>query len=458
MKQKLSILWIIFCIFLVYFIKNIFFHVDYFYGNISFDETSLVDIALEQSYKNIVVYSSKKYYPDIKNNILEKYPETKVTYFEEKKNIFLWETLHLYIDTTKEKVDKTFWEFFTYIHTDNPAQLQQKIECRGCFEMFTQKHNNIIYYSYFEPNNSIKISEYFSQNDRFFHDFTQVNSHNSLKDTESVSWIFFWDFHFAQRWYGEMVRREKATPEWLLQTLSQAHLSMFDIVSGNFESSIYKDQNDCQYSQKQNIIKTHEKYIQYFKNIGISHVSLANNHSYDCGDIWFQATKKYLEENQIVYFWEWRGNESNILLQEIKGQKIAFIWLNDTTYPVNWESKYKKIAELEQQNYFIIINIHWGNEYKIKNNVRQKLLAEKFIEHWADLIIGHHPHVVQNYEIIDNVPVFYSLWNFMFDQPMEETLKGMGVLFLLEKDILKVKPIYFYRDQKFMKIQYFSNQ
>jgi hypothetical protein len=46
----------------------------------------------------------------------------------------------------------------------------------------------------------------------------------------------------------------------------------------------------------------------------------------------------------------------------------------------------------------------------------------------------------------------------MFDQPMEETLKGMGVLFLLEKDILKVKPIYFYRDQKFMKIQYFSNQ
>jgi poly-gamma-glutamate capsule biosynthesis protein CapA/YwtB (metallophosphatase superfamily) len=47
---------------------------------------------------------------------------------------------------------------------------------------------------------------------------------------------------------------------------------------------------------------------------------------------------------------------------------------------VNWESKYKKIAELEQQNYFIIINIHWGSEYKIKNNARQKLLAEKFIE------------------------------------------------------------------------------
>ena len=359
----------------------------------------------------------------------------------------------LYIQ--KRLADKYWKKYFSFIN-------------RTSVDTLLSKNTN-------NENTSHIFWEYISQKPQ--NNFNVLDDYISLElDEKLASWglvtgMFFWDFNFADRWYAEIVRREKATPQELLDVFAKEEkpelfwnkyihtkLSSFDFVSANLETSVYKDVNDCQYSQKNIILKSHEKYLKYFKNIWISHVSLANNHSYDCGEIWFEATKKYLNENNIKYFWDGRKKESNILLQEINGQKIAFVWFNDTSYQVAWEEKYKIISELQQKNYFIIVNIHWGNEYETQNNSRQKFLARKFIENWADLIIWHHPHVVQNYEIIDGVPVFYSLWNFFFDQPMQETLKWMWVFFVLEANILKVKPIYLYRDSKFMKIQYFSNQ
>ena len=60
--------------------------------------------------------------------------------------------------------------------------------------------------------------------------------------------------------------------------------------------------------------------------------------------------------------------------------------------------------------------VHWGDEYELVHNAKQRDLAEKLIAAGVDLIIGHHPHVVQDIEVIDGVPVLYSLGNFIFDQ------------------------------------------
>lgn len=297
---------------------------------------------------------------------------------------------------------------------------------------------------------SLSIYDYFSHKKEEKHE-------NIIQNQHIVRGMFFGDFNFSDRWYDEMVSRNKATAQWLLEPLKTLNLHQYDFVSANLESSVYKTSQDCQYSEKQNIIKTKEKYLPYFKDIGITHVSLANNHSYDCGNIWFQATKKYLDEQEIKYFWEWRWNETNVLLEEINGKKIAFIWLNDTTYRVDWDKKYEMISQLDQQWYFVIINIHWGSEYKTHNNQRQKSLAQNFINNWADFIIWHHPHVIQNYEVIDGVPVYYSLGNFFFDQPMQPTLKGMWVSFILDNNVIETQPIYFHRDPKFMNITHFSN-
>lgn len=389
-------------------------------------------------------------------------------------------------------------ENFAKIHDQKTLQSMKygnfdnlEVDCASCLYVlkklaenhgkpYFQLHNrtsvdSILKQNTDKDNTSHIFWEYLSEKkDDDFHildDYLSVPLEKSTGTGSSITGIFFWDTNFADRWYHEMVRRKKAAPEELLAIFAQENnpekfwkkslhskLKGFDFVNMNFESSAYENVSECQYSQKQTIIKTQEKYLKYFRDMWITHASLANNHSYDCGNIGFEATKKHMKNNDIFYYGEGRWNESNILKQEINGKKIAFVWLNDTTYPTHWPNKYKLISELQKEWYFVIINVHWGSEYKLKNNARQKKLAKDLIKHGANLIIWHHPHVVQNYEVIDGVPVFYSLWNFHFDQPMEATLKWMWVFFELRENELKVKPIYFIRDNLFMKIQKFENQ
>ena len=74
------------------------------------------------------------------------------------------------------------------------------------------------------------------------------------------------------------------------------------------------------------------------------------------------------------------------------------------------------------------MSVHWGQEYQIKSSVFQQKLARKIIDSGADLIIGHHPHVVQEIEIYNNKLIFYSLGNFVFDQYFsEQTQQGLAV-------------------------------
>ena len=418
--------------------------------------------------------------------------ENVINFFEQQ--VFNSNTLFIASVDFSHHVEENFakiHDYKTVFEMTNGNFENLEVDCASC--LYIQKKLADNYWKkYFSFTNRTSVNTLLSKNtnnentSHIFWEYVSQKPQNNFAvlddyisvglDKNFASWglvtgMFFWDFNFADRWYAEIVRREKATPQELLDIFAKEEkselfwnkyihtkLSSFDFVSANLETSVYNNVNDCQYSQKNIVLKTQDKYLKYFKQIWISHVSLANNHSYDCGEIWFEATKKYLSENNISYFWDGRKKESNILLQEINGQKIAFVWFNDTSYQVDWDNKYKKIRELHDEDYFIIVNIHWGNEYETQNNSRQKFLAEKFVENWADLIIWHHPHVVQNYEIIDWVPVFYSLGNFFFDQPMQETLKWMWVFFVLEWNMLKIKPIYLYRDSKFMKIQYFSNQ
>ncbi len=71
----------------------------------------------------------------------------------------------------------------------------------------------------------------------------------------------------------------------------------------------------------------------------------------------------------------------------------------------------------------MIVNLHWGIEYSPDYTEKQQQIAHRFIDAGARLIIGHHPHVAGKVESYKGIPIFYSLGNFMFDQPFPETLK-----------------------------------
>jgi uncharacterized membrane protein (UPF0127 family) len=105
---------------------------------------------------------------------------------------------------------------------------------------------------------------------------------------------------------------------------------------------------------------------------------------------------------------------------EVRENKIGIATIND-----NLSETIKKTKEKVD---ILIVSFHWGEEYKKIANERQRKLAKIAIDSGADLVIGHHPHVIQDIEKYKDKFIFYSLGNFIFDQNFsKETMIGGGV-------------------------------
>ncbi|MFA5392293.1 MAG: CapA family protein [Candidatus Paceibacterota bacterium] len=165
---------------------------------------------------------------------------------------------------------------------------------------------------------------------------------------------------------------------------------------------------------------------QLLAKLGFNLLSIANNHMADQEYSAIDSTRKYLEENHIFSL----GDYSDCSLK-YSYQKDNFIFLGANLI---YKSKYcvqdliQGIKELKTKdaNLYVIVTPHWGTEYTPYPDDFQKQTAHQLIEAGADLIVGHHPHVVQGIEEYQNKLIFYSLGNFVFDmyfsQPVQQEL------------------------------------
>jgi len=172
------------------------------------------------------------------------------------------------------------------------------------------------------------------------------------------------------------------------------------------------------------------------KNYGFDLLNLANNHTWDHGVAGWESSLRSLHEHGINTIGHPKNMifDSDILETEIKGIKIAFLGINDTNFKVDWEAFKSKIKELDHRNDFVIINIHWGQEYQNSPNLHQRDKAHGIIDSGADLIIGHHPHVIQAVEWYKGRAIYYSLGNFVFDQYFSDAVqKGLAIAITLKK-------------------------
>ncbi len=200
-----------------------------------------------------------------------------------------------------------------------------------------------------------------------------------------------------------------------------------DVVSGNLEGTIIKDHTQTpdfstKFSFSQNTVK-----LLRMNNFNL--VSLANNHTLDYGENGLVETKNFLSQFDIDFSGHpLHVKDTDIVRKNIRGQKIAFAALNFTgPYPKEREA-YELVKKLRLEDNFVIVNIHWGDEYSLRANDNQKNIARNLIDSDADTIIGHHPHVVQEIELYKNKIIFYSLGNFIFDQYFSEyTKEGLAV-------------------------------
>lgn len=155
-----------------------------------------------------------------------------------------------------------------------------------------------------------------------------------------------------------------------------------------------------------------EEFVNILREGSVEAVSLANNHSKDYGGNGFLNTRRVLEEAGVGWAWD-----EYFYVYEKDGIRIAFAAID---YGIFQRSNYivrDKLLKMQKDGEInaAVMLIHEGKEYFPKHLEKQTLYSEYFINRaGADLVIMHHPHVVQGIRILNNRSVFYSLGNFVF--------------------------------------------
>jgi poly-gamma-glutamate capsule biosynthesis protein CapA/YwtB (metallophosphatase superfamily) len=168
---------------------------------------------------------------------------------------------------------------------------------------------------------------------------------------------------------------------------------------------------------------------QMLDDWGFDLLSIANNHSLDCGPGGLGETHFALQSVGITPI------DPGLVpvFREVHGQKLAFLSFDDISSTIDTISAVKSIQSAKQAGAMVVVSIHWGAEYQGGASDRQKSLAAQFAEAGASLIWGHHPHVLQPASWIETSQgktlVLFSLGNALFDQDgMEDTRQSAMVL------------------------------
>lgn len=190
--------------------------------------------------------------------------------------------------------------------------------------------------------------------------------------------------------------------------------------------------------------------VSALKGAGFDVISMANNHVGDWGRLAFVDTLSRIKENEMLY----TGGGNNAIEAETPaiiekyGMKVGFLAFSDVgpTYMEATEDKAglllasnprfdEIIMNASKQVDYLVVSFHFGDEYKKIHNGRQEYLAHRAVDNGAKIIIGHHPHVIQDTEVYKNSYIAYSLGNFIFDQAFSaDTMQGMLLNIKLNRD------------------------
>lgn len=162
---------------------------------------------------------------------------------------------------------------------------------------------------------------------------------------------------------------------------------------------------------------TRHDFLPILRSLGITHVSLANNHSYDYGLAGYNDTITALWDSELIPFGHpTQVASTSIQYLETASGTVGVLALHTLYSAPDKVQLQSLLKELRERSDWQVAYVHWGEEYVINPNTAQRTLAKLLVAEGVDLIVGHHPHVVESVERVDGVLVFYSLGNFIFDQ------------------------------------------
>ena len=191
-------------------------------------------------------------------------------------------------------------------------------------------------------------------------------------------------------------------------------------------------------------------------DIGFRVFSLSNNHTYDKGAAGIAATRRFwasLPQDAVTCgLYEGPEDYENIVIQQVEGVSIAYLSYTEFTngiptpkdaeanliYTSETEVLQRQIELARRQADFVVVSVHWGVEGSHTVTQAQRDLAQQMADWGADVIIGTHPHVVQNAQWLTSADgrqafVAYSLGNFLNAQSTADTMIGVILSFEIEK-------------------------
>ena len=257
---------------------------------------------------------------------------------------------------------------------------------------------------------------------------------NPLEQKNSVTLSFAGDVHFSELAISSY---EKSGIAAIADQTMLSHMQNTDLFMLNNEFA-FSSQGEAM-EDKQYTLRSDPKYVKILQELGTDVVTVANNHVLDFGRNAFLDTLETLSLAEIAY----AGGGNNLeealtpVVRSIGGQTFAIFAATRVSPSYDWYAGKersgilqtydatdlnKAIANAENLYDHTIVFVHWGIERSEYPEEYQRTLAKGYIDAGADLIIGCHPHVLQGFEYYQNVPICYSLGNYLFGNRTGETL------------------------------------
>ena len=200
---------------------------------------------------------------------------------------------------------------------------------------------------------------------------------------------------------------ENYSADYFLQNV-RSIFSADDLTIANFEGTL-TDSDERE--DKTFAFKAPASYASILSGSSVEAVNTANNHSHDYGDQGFDDTLAALDDAGIVHF----GYDETAVM-DIKGIKVGMVGIYELYDHLDREQQLKdNIAKVQADGaQLIVVIFHWGNETETVPDSNQTTLGRMAIDLGADLVCGHHPHVLQGIETYKGKNIVYSLGNFCF--------------------------------------------
>jgi len=400
------------------------------------NQLALMENIKTYNFDNVVVlFDDKKNYEDVLPDILQFYPKDKVISFSATadnslsrlKRILPKNTLVITTTSLSPDIkDETLRRF----HDQFSLSVLKTLDKTGLVRAdLTEKHSLRLFFDVLSDDFAGNVSNYlvFDDNSGAIIKYEK----GSIKPKRNITIMAFGDVMLS-RYVRTLMNRHGM--DYVFEKLDKSYFTGSDFVFANLEGPI----NGLGTSGGTSMVFSFNKDIAPFlKRFGFNILSLANNHALDQGYDGRRQTIEALEAEGMG----WCGHPieadaESVFYKDIDGAKVAFVCFQDITHKLDDNSAIELIQEVRKNVDYLIVSVHWGNEYKHTPDFEKQVKpGHAFVDAGADVVIGHHPHVVQSFEIYNGKPIFYSLGNFVFDQYWStKTQQELAIGIVLSKD------------------------